>query len=205
MRYHYVYKITDKKRNKYYIGCRSSKIKPEQDLGHIYFSSSCNKEFIAEQKKIPSRFLYKVIKTFSSREKALDYETQLIDKYHAINDKNSYNGRNVLEFATVDSRATKSTVAYLGKLIKLARKERGITQTELGERINGSRSVIQRIELGNTKVSIGSVFEACFLLGIPLMGCDKEHINNLSKMLSYINILIPSSSQNNNKVVDDDF
>jgi len=103
------------------------------------------------------------------------------------------------------SRATKSTVSYLGNLIKLARKERGFSQQELAERLNVSRSLIQRIELGNTKVSIGSVFEACFVLGIPLMGCDKEHIDNLSRMLSYLNKLVPDSIPNKNIAFNDDF
>jgi len=102
-----------------------------------------------------------------------------------------------------DSRATKSTLSYLGNLIKLARKERGISQEELGKRIGNSRSSIQRIEAGNPECAIGSVFEACFVLGIPLMGCDKEHINNLSRMLSYMNKLLPEGIPNKNIVFDD--
>ena len=78
--YHYVYKITDKKRNKCYIGSRSSEIKPEQDLGHVYFSSSTNKKFIQEQQEIPDQFIYQVIETFPTSEQALEYETELIDR-----------------------------------------------------------------------------------------------------------------------------
>ena len=110
----------------------------------------------------------------------------------------------LLKLKTVNSRATKSTVSYLGNLIKLARKERGFSQQELAERINISRSLIQRIESGHSKCTIGNVFEACFVLGIPLMGCDKEHVNNLSRMLSYMNVLLPEGIPNK-KIVNDDF
>lgn len=203
--YHYVYKIIDKKRKKYYIGSRSSNIKPEEDLGHIYFSSSPNKKFLEEQRKMPDQFEYEIIKTFPNVAEAFKHERELIQQTNAINDKNYYNGRTRLEFVEVKSRVTKITVSYLGNLIKLARKESGFSQEELAERINGSRSLIQRIESGNIKVSIGSVFEACFVLGIPLMGCDKEHVNNLSRMISYMNKLIPDGIPNRNIVVDDDF
>ncbi len=202
--YCYVYKITDKKRNTYYIGSRQSSLPPNQDLGHIYFSSSCNRKFIKEQQEDPSQFEYEIIETFSDREEAYEYEKELIRQ--TKNDENCSNGRNVLGFETVDSRATKNTVSYLGKLIKLARKERGISEKELGEKINAGRSTIQRIETGNTKVCIGSVFEACFVLGIPLMGCDKKHVNNLSRMLSYMHKIIPISGiQNISQNVNDDF
>lgn len=104
-----------------------------------------------------------------------------------------------------DRRVTKNTVSYLGSLIKIARKEHSISQEELAERVNGMRETIQKIESGNTQIAIGVVFEACFILGIPLMGCDKEHINNLSRMLSYINRLLPDNISSKNTVVYDDF
>lgn len=200
--YHYVYKITDKKRNKYYIGVRSSEIKPEQDLGHEYFSSTCNGKFIKEQKENPNQYIYEIIKTFPNREEAFEYETQLIRQNK--NDENCFNGRNSLGFEPVNSRATKSAVSYLGNLIKIARKERGVSQGELAERLDVGRSTTQRIEDGNVNVGIGTVFEACFVLGIPLMGCDKEHINNLSKMLSYINRVLPERLTSN-AIFNDDF
>jgi len=202
--YHYVYKITDKKRKKYYIGSRSSEIEPEKDLGHIYFSSSGNKKFINEQRKNSNQFKYEVIKVCSNKLQALKYEKELIQQKDALNNKNYYNGRNRLEFEIVSSRVTKNTVSYLGNLIRLARKERGFSQEELSKRLNVSRSKIERIESGNTKVSIGSVFEACYILGIPLFGGDKEHINNLSGMLSYMNKLLPDSIPNK-IIIDDNF
>jgi len=202
--YHYVYRITDKKRDKYYIGCRSSTIKPEEDLGYVYFSSSTIKQFIEEQRKDPSQFIYEIIETFPDIQSAGEYEKTLIDQTNALNDPKYYNGRNRLGFFSIDSRATKHTVSYLGSLIKLARKERGISQDELAEKINVTRMTVNRIEMGNTKVAIGTVFEACFILGIPLFGCDEKHIHNLSTMMLYMHKLIPERISNR-IVVDDNF
>ncbi len=191
------------KRKKYYIGSRTSEIPPDQDLGHIYFSSSTNKNFIEEQRTTPNQFTYEVIETFPTLRQALDYETDLIQQTNALNDENYYNGRTKLKFVSVNSRATKSTVLYLGELIRLARKERGFSQQELADRLGTSRMKINRIEAGNPKVSIGSVFEACFVLGIPLMGGDEKHIHNLSMLLSYMNKLIPDNIPSKNILFDD--
>ena len=204
-KYYYVYKITDKKRNKFYIGSRSSKIPPEQDLGKIYFSSSENKKFIKEQIEKSDQFIYEVIKIFPDYEQASDYEIELLKQENATSDKNYYNRKiSKSKFIKPESNVTKNTVKYLGNLIGIARKERGYTQQELAERTGISRMTVVRIESGSTKVAIGTVFEVCFLLGIPLLGCDEKYINNLTRMLSYMNKFIPERISNK-FVVDDDF
>lgn len=204
MSYYYVYRITNKKEGKYYIGSRSSTLKPEDDLGHIYFSSSSNKKFIDDQLKDPDNFIYEIIEIFPSYEKAVSYETELLQELDVRNDSNYYNGRSSLGFPPVNSRATKYTLSYLGNLIKLARKERGISQQELSERVNLSRGTICKIEEGNPNVSIGSVFEICFVLGIPLLGCNEKDVYNLATMLSYIHRILPDRLSSN-ILVDDDF
>ncbi len=203
--YCYVYKITDKKRMKYYIGSRQSPIKPEEDLGHKYFSSSTNRKFIKEQEDDPSQFEYEVIKEHPNILQALEHEKELLQQVDARSNEKYYNGRSKLKFAPINSRMTKNTVSYLGNLIKLARKERGFTQEELAERIGSSRMTINRIESGNTQAAIGTVFEACFIVGIPLLGCDEKHVNNLSKMLSYMNKLLPERLTNKFTSINDDF
>ena len=60
-----------------YIGCRTSSILPELDLGHKYFSSSSNVEFVKEQKENPSQFLYEILSIHASREDALSMEVKL--------------------------------------------------------------------------------------------------------------------------------
>lgn len=105
---------------------------------------------------------------------------------------NCINGLTRKKLGPANSRITKSTLKYLGNLIRIARKEHGVSQRELAERINVNRDKVRRIESGDPNVRIGSVFEACFVLRIPLMGCSKESINNFSQMISYINKLIPT-------------
>lgn len=116
-----------------------------------------------------------------------------------------YNDHRKIKINSRNSRATKSTLKYIGNLIRLTRKERGVTQQELCERMGVSRGLVKRIEFGNPNVSIGAVFEACFILGIPLLGCDIDEVNNLSKMLSYMNRIIPLSTPNKNLNFNDDF
>jgi len=203
--YYYVYKITDKKRKKYYIGSRQSAVTPKQDLGHDYFSSSTNKKFIEEQRKDPSQFEYEIIKEYPNMLEALEHEKKILQRVDARNNEKYYNGRTRLGFTPINSRVTKNTVSYLGGLIKIARKECGLSQQELADRIGSSRMTINKIENGNTQVAIGTVFEACFIVGIPLLGCDEKHVSNLARMLSYINKLLPSNIPAKNIVVKDDF
>ncbi len=49
-KYHYVYRITNTVLRKHYYGSRTSKIRPNLDLGVIYFSSSTDKNFLKDQK-----------------------------------------------------------------------------------------------------------------------------------------------------------
>ena len=51
MKYHYVYRITNKVCRKHYYGVRSSNNHPKQDIGIQYFSSSYDKDFIKDQKE----------------------------------------------------------------------------------------------------------------------------------------------------------
>jgi len=80
--YHYTYRITNKKLNKHYYGTRSSKIKPEKDIGIYYFSSSKDKWFIQDQKDNHQDYRYKVIKIFNTRKEALELEIKLHNKFN---------------------------------------------------------------------------------------------------------------------------
>lgn len=86
-KYHYVYRITNIQENKHYYGVRTSKVEPKLDLGVKYFSSSSNKEFINNQKENNQIFTYKVIKTYGSREEAVNMEIKLHNRLNVnIND-----------------------------------------------------------------------------------------------------------------------
>lgn len=80
--YHYTYRITNKKLNKHYYGTRTSKRKPEEDIGICYFSSSRDKWFIRDQKDNPQDYKYKVIKIFNTRKEAIEMEIKLHNKFN---------------------------------------------------------------------------------------------------------------------------
>lgn len=91
MKYHYVYIITNLKNSMKYIGCRTSSILPELDLGHAYFSSSSNAEFIKEQIENPNRFSYEILSIFKSRKEAISMEIKLHEKFNVGKNNMFYN------------------------------------------------------------------------------------------------------------------
>ncbi len=66
------------------------------------------------------------------------------------------------------SKLTREALRLLGQRIKLARKERRMSEMDLAERIGVARSTLQKIENGDPIVDIGLVFEAAVLTGVPL-------------------------------------
>ena len=117
MKYHYVYRITNKENNKHYYGVRSSKIEPKLDLGIKYFSSSTDKEFMNEQKLNKDKFKYKIIKTFDTRKEAELIEVKLHTKFEVQNNNNFYNkAKSTLMGFSVEGR--KQTREHIEKRIK---------------------------------------------------------------------------------------
>ena len=202
--YHYVYKITDKRTGMYYIGARSSEDKPEEDLGIIYFGSAANSNFKKAQKETPEMFSYEVLKEFDCRTDAFGYESELIEE--AKKDPESYNGGvHFLPPVLPLGYTSRKVIEYFGQLIRTARKERGMTEAELADRMGVSRSTLRRIQDGDPGAAIGSYMEAAIILGIPVMGGDKENIRNMTTLLSYMNKLLPERAQGKVIEVDDDF
>ncbi len=56
----------------------------------------------------------------------------------------------------------------LGAQVRLARKQRRMTEVELAERAGIARSTLQLIEKGDPRVDIGLVFEAAIMAGVSL-------------------------------------
>jgi len=76
--FYYVYKISFKKTNEFYIGGRSTKINPKLDLGIKYFSSSKTIEKLISIEGV-NNFTFEVIKNnFPFWKDAYDYEQSLI-------------------------------------------------------------------------------------------------------------------------------
>ncbi len=61
-----------------------------------------------------------------------------------------------------------TSLKQLGKLIKSERKNRSLTQTQLGEITNTSINFISQVEAGKTTAHIGKVFRVMQILGIEL-------------------------------------
>lgn len=90
--YHYVYRITNVVENKHYYGKRSSKnVKPEEDLGKNYFSSSTDLLFIQDQKSNPQKYRYKVVSLHPTASRALEKEIKLHHKFKVGVNTNFYN------------------------------------------------------------------------------------------------------------------
>ena len=78
----YLYRITNTRLNRHYIGSRTGKVDPVNDLGKKYFSSSLDREFRKDQQKNPNDYQYKIIVTSKSRKRILELEV----RYHKIFD-----------------------------------------------------------------------------------------------------------------------
>ncbi len=76
-------------------------------------------------------------------------------------------------------RQTRDAVELLGKLIRLGRKERKMTEEDLSGRAGISRRTLQKIERGDLKCEIGLVFEVANIVGVKLFS-DEENLNRYS-------------------------
>lgn len=67
---------------------------------------------------------------------------------------------------------TKAAVEALGAEIATARRELGWTAAELADRLGVTPGVVSRIENGAPSTTIGTVFEAAVVCGLPLFEAD---------------------------------
>lgn len=103
------------------------------------------------------------------------------------------------------SRHTRDAVTLLGKLIRLARKERGLSAAELAERTGISRGTLQRIEKGDPKVEIGIMFEAATIVGVNLFDADNGRLSeNIARTDDKL-ALMPKAIHKPSQVAKDDF
>lgn len=88
--YHYVYEVTNKNSGMRYIGVRSSKTKPELDLGTRYFSSS--KTLIRLIEENVGNFEFKILNDkFKTRKEAVAEEIRLHTLYNVGKNPKFYN------------------------------------------------------------------------------------------------------------------
>lgn len=103
------------------------------------------------------------------------------------------------------SRLAKEGLVLLARQIKLARKTRRMSESELAARVGIARSTLQLIEKGDPKVEIGLVFETAALVGVSLFNTGAapltSHIAQFDDKLA----LLPKSERRPRKAVKDDF
>ncbi len=103
------------------------------------------------------------------------------------------------------SRYSIDAVLLIGRLIKIARRERKLTVLELCERASISKGLLQRIEKGDPKCTIGAVFEVAKIVGVKLFDADEtslaKHIWQAEDKLT----LLPKSIRKKTRKVNDDF
>jgi len=103
------------------------------------------------------------------------------------------------------SRYSREAAGLMGKLIRVARKERKLTAQEVAERAGISRGLLQRIEKGDLKCEIGGVFEVAVIVGVKLFDVEEttlaRHLRHTEDKLA----LLPKSIRRKTKAVDDDF
>lgn len=82
-----------------------------------------------------------------------------------------------MEKQRIYSQYTQQAATLLGQQIRLGRKQRRWTESNLAERAGISRATLQKIENGDLSCAIGLVFEVAALVGIPLFESDNLPLN----------------------------
>lgn len=140
MAHHYVYRITNKAKNKHYYGVRSSSNPPKEDLGLLYFSSSSDEKFIEDQKTNPDDYKYKVIKEYSSREEATKKEIKLHAKFNVGSNTYFYSKANQTSvgFDTSGTKFPGRTSSNKGKKMSEEQKQK-ISKSLKGKKFSDQR------------------------------------------------------------------
>lgn len=96
-------------------------------------------------------------------------------------------------------------VRLLGTQIAIARRERGISEAKLSERLGITRPTLRRIERGEPSVAIGTVFDAAAVLAVPLFHEDSGRVAlELSRATDALRLL-PDRVRSTQQEVHDDF
>jgi transcriptional regulator with XRE-family HTH domain len=103
------------------------------------------------------------------------------------------------------SPLTTQALVLLGKQVRLARKQRRMSEADLAARVGIARSTLQLIERGDPKVEIGLVFEAAAIAGVSLFVPEGVSFSAQSERVDDKLALLPRSIRRPRKEVDDDF
>lgn len=96
-------------------------------------------------------------------------------------------------------------MTLLGGLIRIARIEQKLTAQEVAERAGVSRGLLHRIEKGDLKCEIGTVFEVATIVGVKLFDSEETSLRRQIRQVEDKLTLLPKSIRKQIGVVDDDF
>jgi len=103
------------------------------------------------------------------------------------------------------STHTRRALKTLAAMIAAARKERRMSQEELGRRLGVSRLTVRALEQGSPTVAIGTMFEAAAIVGIPLLAASRNELDQVAKSVAAIAQVLPKVGRGKNRPIDDDF
>lgn len=103
------------------------------------------------------------------------------------------------------SRYGLDAIELLGQMIRVGRIERKIPITEMASRMGASRALVHRIEKGDPGCSIGAVFEAAAIAGVPLFESDTERLAAHRATTGEMLKLLPKKARKSRREVKDDF
>ena len=105
----------------------------------------------------------------------------------------------------VYSRVAKEAARLLGQRIKIARKQKGWSETALAERAGVARATVQKAERGDLGTAIGLAFELAVLVDVPLFDPDPSRLRQHLEQGATVLALLPKHTHAKNRVVNDDF
>ena len=104
------------------------------------------------------------------------------------------------------SRYAQDAIALLGASIRVARIELGLRMDETAERAGISRALLRRIEAGDPGSSIGAVFEAAAIVGVPLFESERSRlVTHLVHQTDKLTLLPGAVRTRRTAAVKDDF
>ncbi len=205
-KYHYTYRITNKIKNKHYYGVRSSNIKPKEDIGIKYFSSSTDQMFMNDQKENTHNYKYKVVKVFSTRKEAEIFETYLHEKFNVQINESFYNkAKNTLMGFSVEGRKqspehkAKITLTKVGKVNfkNIITGETGRIDKELfdlddnlitlNKGISKSEETRAKISKAKTGINLSEEHKRNIGIGSSKNYENKEFYNKFCKVMDVVN------------------
>lgn len=101
------------------------------------------------------------------------------------------------------SIATRELLSLLAAQLELARRERGMTQSELAERAGISINTLKSVLQGKPQVAIGTVFEVAAILQVSLY--DSRQQSHEQTLIDTKLKLLPGRVHRQKAGIDDDF